>query len=261
MAAKEPHRRDPRELLQRCPAVFEGLSDGEISDRLEFWSLKHASDPFDGLDEMLRDDKPPQSAGDAALEPILGLLLPLLRAECEKHGRGVVADYAEAQAGKILDAARRGRTRGEQRAAMLLRHPRALQPPKYRIVEKDYESRAPDARSLGVLPDPIDAIRMKREVRELQERLRPLLADRRRRAERRKDLFAELRSRYPQLQRHLRKPRDVDDLTPAKGARAIWGALQRPAISGSQVENRLATASFVILFYEDRTAWIKRYGR
>jgi hypothetical protein len=239
-------RRDPAELLQLCPGVFEGLSKEEVEDRLELFRLRGVPDPFDGLERLLADTREPDPAAEVALQPILDLLLPLLSSLCRRHGQEAIAEDANARVEGILDSAATGSTRGEQRAAMRLRHPFRAVHPAYRPGSDLFDPLPPDGRKVGKLVlDPLRAIQLRREFREVQAGMEAVIpAGKGQRRDRRQALFELLRERFPALRPVMQRAVDVDDLTPGRAARIIFGSLR--GVSSSQVDNLLAEAKQVV---------------
>ena len=238
-----PRRRRPNvrrlsvaELRTKHPYLFEDLEEWvvgeleeyfELCDNLVFYALL-----TDTANRSKRVD-PRVIVHDEVVAFLLATLHRVSRmAKCEH-----VADDAKWAVELRLEDAGYGRTRGEQRAASLLRHPHAhLKPPE-------------DARQLrGRRRDDLfTAIRIVRLFEQLRDELKgDIPRSKQARVDGQKELTSGLLKKYPELASMLGHPADVIDLTPEWAARIILGARFRPARAHSTVSGDLGRARRVI---------------
>jgi len=264
-------RRDPRELLEVCPAIFDGLTDEEVEDRLDYYRLRGVPDPFEGLEEILKDRRNREPVQTMALEHIRMIYQYLLRAECCKSGRERVADEADERAYQILDSLARGRTRGEQRAALLLRHPEALVPPPFKpskeaearggaVHEPDFDHGPPDARKIDKLSlNPFRAVQLVNRHAHLQKKMEPhipkhledRLADK-------KHLQRKLSGLSDALKAELDDPADVRDMPPGRAARVLHA--EALGISVGALDERLTEARRVLASVDDMSGCARQWA-
>lgn len=256
-------RGDPHtELREAIGFIFEGLTEEEIEDRLTFYSLPSGQNPTIGLDAILSDKGPPLPAEEKVFRLIVPMLQGMLRAECKRQekkdgsgNREAIADLADSIIEKLLDAARGGRTWGEQHARVLDRHPFAFSdacslPNDSPLTVKKAKDRM----------RPLRAFEVVREIEDLKlefEKILPSTKSARKRQQ--NELRTNLKERYPELGSFIRHSANIEDLTPDKAARIVWGRRQTPVMGEKTVSNLLGDMNDRILIRTSRSEWLKKH--
>lgn len=263
-------RHDPhRKLWEAIGFIFEGLTNEEIEARLAFYSLPGVRNPSIGLDEVLSDVGPPLPAE----EKVFGLVVPMcqgmLRNECKRPGdakgkREAIAELADVIIDNLLDAARGGKTRGEQHARVLHRHPFALSDAcslrdTYCLSEDEPVTVPLTVKQAKDRIHPLREFEVVREIENLKLELKAILPSKRVREQKRDELCTKLKERFPELESFLEDPVDIRDLTPDLAARTVWGRRQEPPIGEKQVSTLLADLRDRILFRTSIAAWMKKH--
>jgi hypothetical protein len=247
----------PSEAAERYPFLFEKLSDEQIRDLLEYYRIGPI-DVFGRLPELLQDTAAPLPPEEAVFHEVVDFLRALVRAECKQRGRESVADEADRIVGGIYEAAHHGKTRGEQRAAILYRHPETDPDIGMQVVKDghDFNLLPPDARKLRARRGLLPALRMVREFEELRAEFKKRLGNKPRRKKARDKLYKELRQDFPELSQVLKDPQDVVALTPELAARIVWGKRRHPDLSEDRLSHLLAEAREVIEVNEDLSPFL-----
>jgi hypothetical protein len=255
-------RNDPhREMREAIGFIFTGLTEEEIADRLTFYSLPGVPNPTIRLDEVLSDDGPPLPAEEKVFGLIVPMVQGMLRAECTKSGdpkgkREAIADLADSIIEKLLDAARGGRTRGEQHARVLHRHPFALSD-SYALGN----GRHLTVKQAKDRTHPLREFEAVREIENLKLELKAFLPSKRARSPKVDELCTKVKERFPELEDFLKHPGNIMELTPELAARIVWGARQEPAITEKRVSAVLAELRDRILFRTNPAQYVAKHRK
>lgn len=258
-------RLDPEEFHRRFPFVWGDLSDEEIAFRIEHYQLPVSDDLGEGLERVLQQADPCPSAAESLYQPVVAMLRNLLRDECERNGRSSVFELVDALIELLGDSVPRGSTFGQQRLALLHRHPYAWSNVRNLAAET-----IKDGRDAQQLIEGIDYLRTLKEIGAIGERVRKVLpktlpernklptVEKQRRAD-------ALLQEFPELSRLLpsgsTRPGWFNRLTPDLAIRTIWGRRQNPAISEKTVSDRLRKARGEHLFRTKMSAFFEKYPR
>jgi hypothetical protein len=245
---RPPRRADVKDLPQRFRWLFEGLSPDEIEDRLAYHADGPIQDVRESIERLIRDERPRIPAKEMVYDKIVPVLLDLLRRECGEE-RAQIAEEAARFIDQMCEAASHGATRGEQRAAVLFRHP-------------DIDPFiSDDARSLRSLHQNrlFRAIQIERGVGRLTTHFEPLLSDRKQRQRNSEQLFQTLTRDFPELGERLKHPQDIVTLTPGKAALTVVAA--RLGVSETRARHLLAEAREVIRFNRSPSLWVRQKRR
>lgn len=255
-------RHDPhRELWEAIGFIFAGLTEEEIEDRLAFYSLPGVRNPSIGLDKILSDDSLPLPPEEKVFRLIVPMLQGMLRAECKRQekkdgsgNREAIADLADSIIDKLLDAARGGKTRGEQHARVLHRRDSAFSdacslPNDSPLTVKKAKDRMRSLREFEVV----------REVEDLKLEFEKILPSKSERERQQNELRTNLKERYPELESFIRRSANIKDLTPDLAAKIVWGRRQTPVIDKKTVSNLLGDLNDRILFRTSPHEWLNRH--
>jgi len=276
---------DPEEFQRRCPFVWDELSEEEVRDRVDHYSLPGTDDLLDRLDVVLQQTGQPLDPAELLYRPVVGMLKNLLYDECKKNNRLPIYDLAETLIWRLEDAAKRGRTWGEQRLALFHRYPYAWTdvrslaplPPEDDLSDTEKQSDSEggenrpaigDVRLARLWIDRLRYLRITREIESLQEQIGEILPkdkrQRRRLTSAEKNRIADaLLKRFPELTHllpeGLGRSGSVDDLNPDRAACHIWGHRQKPTMMEKTVRENLAIARRERLWRRSMSRYIDKH--